>query len=613
MMSKSKNAGLLAFGIFSLLWVSLMKSDLFSEGYIVPKYYNFAFLFIPWIILLIYDTYTSKRESLIEITKLDVFVLLFYVYSLIRLIFTNHEPVLHPEIINHTFLLLLYWVVKRGINGYNSNDHQRYVGYFAIYGLVILLVNALYGLLENVGSLPPSHPHFKIGGSFGNPGPYSNFLVTMLPIGAMVLMNRQLFSKRVWWLAIAAVTTFLIILPFTKARTAWVATLMVGLIYFIMFVVNTPRCKQWIKHTSVKVSGIVVLVLMSIMIVYGLLSFKQDSASGRLFMWGLSLKMIQDKPLVGHGYDSFCYQLNQYQANFFEKNGDDLPVAQIADNATYAFNEFIQVGVELGLVGLLLFLMVLYYAFQSKMQVVYKQDKYRFTLFYCVKVIIAAIVVCSLFSYPLHNLPIVTMFYIGLAIISGNSEHVSSKRIVIHPGFKKVVAGVLAVGAVYVFSIIVSRYNGEKEWGTLIRDKKLYSPQRLRDEYKSLEAVMNYNKYFAFNYGAEMIASGQFQEGTLVLQQALLRLNDSNIHIYLAHGYDEMGQLDKAISLFTNASNIVPSKIFPLYNLVKLYDKTGHKEKAVDIATKIINKGEKVETDIGNGIMTEMREYVVSK
>jgi hypothetical protein len=43
---------------------------------------------------------------------------------------------------------------------------------------------------------------------------------------------------------------------------------------------------------------------------------------------------------------------------------------------------------------------------------------------------------------------------------------------------------------------------------------------------------------------------------------------------------------------------------------VKVYQKTNRPQKALNLAGTIIEMGEKVKTDIGNGILLEMRKYV---
>jgi len=72
----------------------------------------------------------------------------------------------------------------------------------------------------------------------------------------------------------------------------------------------------------------------------------------RLDIWRASLKMIQDRPVIGHGINTFMRTLRQYD------NGAYL-------NPTYAHNCYIQVTAETGILGLSCFLYILLQMFRS--------------------------------------------------------------------------------------------------------------------------------------------------------------------------------------------------------------------------------------------------------
>ena len=62
--------------------------------------------------------------------------------------------------------------------------------------------------------------------------------------------------------------------------------------------------------------SILVIVIISLASV-GLYRMKKDSADGRRLIWNVTSKMIQDKPLFGHGTNGFQANYMEYQANFF--------------------------------------------------------------------------------------------------------------------------------------------------------------------------------------------------------------------------------------------------------------------------------------------------------
>jgi O-antigen ligase len=91
--------------------------------------------------------------------------------------------------------------------------------------------------------------------------------------------------------------------------------------------------------------------------------FKKDSADGRLLLWTVSTKMILEKPLTGFGVDGFKKNYLLYQGEYF-KNNPDSPYADLADNATSPFNEWLKIGVEQGIIGLLFIVGIILTAFR---------------------------------------------------------------------------------------------------------------------------------------------------------------------------------------------------------------------------------------------------------
>ncbi len=57
--------------------------------------------------------------------------------------------------------------------------------------------------------------------------------------------------------------------------------------------------------------------------------------------------MIKDKPIVGHGIGAFEAHYMEYQASYFERHPDS-KYTMLADNVKHPFNEFLLVGVQLG-------------------------------------------------------------------------------------------------------------------------------------------------------------------------------------------------------------------------------------------------------------------------
>jgi tetratricopeptide (TPR) repeat protein len=143
--------------------------------------------------------------------------------------------------------------------------------------------------------------------------------------------------------------------------------------------------------------------------------------------------------------------------------------------------------------------------------------------------------------------------------------------------------------------------------------KKKTSPEVMFNKYKELYPVMKYNEYFLFNYGAELIVAQRYNEAIAILTEALPYINDTDIHIYLGRAYLETGNLQEAERCFRHALHIVPTKLFPKYNLIKLYRNTNRETEAIKEAKEIMEMKTKVETDISISIKHEMQVFLLEK
>ncbi|MFT3740953.1 MAG: O-antigen ligase family protein [Breznakibacter sp.] len=473
----------------------------------------------------------------------------------------------------------------------------------------LLGINSLCGLLQQIGELPPAHPLFKMGGSFGNPGPYTNFIVILLPMTLIVLFSPKNFPKSLFYFCLIASFLAVLVVFVSLARTAWVSLGVIALLYWGYYTNRNTGVKRWFKSPIAKISGILLVVVFIVVTAWFLAGVKKDSASGRIFIWKLTSQMIQDKPWFGHGFDRFCYELNKYQATFFAEGSESTVEVSLADNSTFAFNEFLQIFSELGVVGLIMFVAIFFVALFSRPSNHVKENIFRGFLNRAAIAAIVGFLVCSLFSYPLHNLPVLISLYGFLAIISGNS--LAFKRVFeLQLAYRKTMTMSLLVLICFGYYQILSRYVSEREWNSIAHKKGQLSGFSLQKSFEDLLPIMAYNKYFEYNYGAELIVLGQYEQGISVLERTTRRLNDSNIYSYLGLGYLATQQYDKAEYCFLVASYTVPSKLYPLYNLVKVYKLKGNEQQAMLIAHRIIGMGEKVETDVGRKILREMRKYL---
>lgn len=82
-----------------------------------------------------------------------------------------------------------------------------------------------------------------------------------------------------------------------------------------------------------------------------LYQFKKDSADGRLLMWKIAGRAILDNPVRGTGSGGFPAAFAKAQADYFSSGQGTEKEKLVAGSPEYAFNEYLQIGMEQGVGG----------------------------------------------------------------------------------------------------------------------------------------------------------------------------------------------------------------------------------------------------------------------
>lgn len=115
-----------------------------------------------------------------------------------------------------------------------------------------------------------------------------------------------------FYLGIIALFTISSSIILSGSRAGIIAIASVSIIYWGTQC-NKQQLKRYYKY---------IFFIFTILIV-GLFLLKKDSAFGRILIWNNSLDMILEKPILGHGPNTFMSRYMLYQADYFNKNSDN--------------------------------------------------------------------------------------------------------------------------------------------------------------------------------------------------------------------------------------------------------------------------------------------------
>ncbi|WZX38400.1 O-antigen ligase family protein [Petrimonas sulfuriphila] len=468
---------------------------------------------------------------------------------------------LSPEFLLFFIQIVLLWFILK----ITYRFFPKFKAFILIGLLVWGLVEAVWGLGQLYNYFPTKHALFKTTGSFFNPGPYGGFIALIFPLALHYWLFYRYKNKLTGYLFLFAGAVCLMVFPATLSRTAWIAAIVGCAVVLLSDKRIIVKLRLfWKRHRKQCIIGAALLSLFLVVAVYGIYHLKKDSADGRLFMWKITALAIRESPVKGSGLGGFPAAYAKAQMEYF-KNGNGSETEKLmAGSPEYAFNEYLQIFLEQGLFGFILFLLLSFLIIKSGIQ--NKQIG-----------AVGSFVTLSVFafaSYPyqLWQFPVVWVL-LGTACTVGTDS--KNSRIYQH-GWKKIVVFILLLGALCSVSVITAYrqkifYQEKKEWKKLRPFYAMKAYENVANDYEQLYPILNYEPKFVFEYGIILNAIGQREDADSIFNRGLEKSCDPMFYNVKGRNYQEMGEYSKAEECYINSIWLLPERIYPYYLLTKLY------------------------------------------
>ena len=326
----------------------------------------------------------------------------------------------------------------------------------------------------------------------------------------------------------------------------------------------------------------IVLIIIS----YALFQLKVGSANGRLLIWKVSAMTVAEKPFLGHGIGNFASAYGMAQEKYFSQKEFTSTEELVAGSPEYAFNEYLQIAVEYGVLFLLVVLLIISFCLWKGIT----EKK----ISACAGLI--SVLVFAFSSYPMQIPGFAIAFYFLLAAcVVGKSR--------IH---------------IYLFTVMIAllgsyywkynQYNACEEW---LRCKMYYNIGAFRlakEGYEKIYPELNDRGDFLFEYGHSLHKLKEYDHSTEVLKEAMMHSCDPMILNIIGKNYQATGEYEKAEEYFIRSTHRLPGRIYPYYLLAKLYAEPEyrHPEKLKQAVQIVLTKEPKVQSTA----IKEMREEV---
>lgn len=297
--------------------------------------------------------------------------------------------------------------------------------------VVTACILGAYGILQFFGLFQAGFnwdqiPAERVFGTIGHGNHFGAYLGMNILLGLFLLPTlKKLWHKRVLALGLILQTVTLFL---TASRGALGATLMAGAIALVILCygkwdVVREKIMRWLLPgfiiVSIIIAAAVVLEqdLRKIPLVertFATISAAQEGRIPDRFSWWLSsIDMIKDKPLLGFGLSTFRDAYNQYRRRDYQTVEAQGQQDHITPEA--AHNEYLNIGVTQGLLGLAAFLGMIAFVFWRMDKVLFsgKEDE----LFYPVLGVKAALMVYLLEVFISFGvIATLTIFYLFLGV-----------------------------------------------------------------------------------------------------------------------------------------------------------------------------------------------------
>lgn len=358
--------------------------------------------------------------------------------------------------------------------------------------------------------------------------------------------------------------------------------------FFVIYVKKAPR----------KAVGSILLLCVVMCLTFEVLyNMNSDSVRGRFFIWKNTCSAIVEKPFIGYGPGSFQMVYGKAQAKYFAAGNGTIEEKRVAGYAEYAFNEYLQLCIE---GGIIIFLIIILFGLS-----VVKQGIFHKQYGYCGALCSLAIFAFS--SYPLQILP----FGISLIIFSAicvSDDKMKDKTDKNRKSLIKLISFLICFGVgIGIFKLRNLNELSERWYNTnILFNNRVYD--KASKSYDLLYSYMNYKPEFLIKYAFSLYSQGNYLKACEILERAKLVSCNSKIWNMQGKYYKAAGYYRTAEYCYEQSLFLAPERIYPYYLLAKLYMESNYynKEKAKQMANIVMTKSPKIYTKAIDKMREEM-------
>lgn len=459
---------------------------------------------------------------------------------------------------------------------------------------VLAIIESAVCITQHYGFTESKNSFFEVTGTWVNPNVTAMFIAMVIPVILYLFIEESIVWKA--FSLIALILSF-ISLFFLNCRTAYVGVGVSTVVILSQY--------GFIKHLIYKTNRIISIVLLVLLICIStwlsnyFYKSKQASADGRYFIWGITMKMISEQPILGYGYGMFERNYNLFQAKYFSDGDAKKNEIENATHVKMAYNEMLENTVEGGISGLLLFVgfifSLLFHYLKSR-----PKNKNVFVNKSIGNIAFAGVLtfsIMSLCNFTIQAIPAMMLFtiYGGILVSQKTDEKKEISKINNSPVIVSFCFALCLISLIVCISQLrlVQSHLQLKEAERRYKQKDLEGSLTI---YKRLDEQLSRSEGYRLQYGKALMRAKRFDESIEQFTKAQALTSNPEVFINKGYCYNKLGYRIEAEQCYMMAMNIQPNRLAPKYSLMKLYQQYKDSTKALEMASLIIGMEPKVQS-----------------
>jgi O-antigen ligase/Tfp pilus assembly protein PilF len=532
-------------------------------------------------------------------TKLDLPIILFSLVLIFSLFISQTKMVSLQDFIIFLSYILIFFLITNNLD--KKADFNSFIHLFFIISFLV----SIYTIIQYYGLDPYLSDLHSLTSTIGQKNWISNYLAMIFPVVfPYFLLEQTKKNKILYFLLLSILYATLMI---CQSRGIWISiffTLILAIYIIFKFKLFKifQENKRWL--ILLLISFLIITVIYStdnplnksaITVPQRALSTfdEQDpSINTRLLMWKTTFEMIKDRPIFGSGIGTFKMNYLDYQADFLQKNPDYI---KYSGKAGEAHNEYLQMWSELGIIGLGIFLLIIFVFYKLVWEFL-KQEKDNKKKLTCLGLFLGinCFLIHSLFTFPLHVPTLGSTFFIifGLTVVyikDFNLSKIEKEINIKNPLIKKVLnILVLLLMIVAINCMVMKPFIAELYYfkGTRYNVDKNFTKSLPNFQYAV--QLDPYNGRIMHALGSTYYHLDIQDEAQNILQKTKKYITDRNTFRNLGLSYTQSGNYQEAEKEFKHAIYLDPKFTKAYVDLAYLYAIQEDYDKAIIEWNKVL-------------------------